>query len=372
MPATPRAGHPRSVAWRPNRPSVRVAVVAAVFLAPARCSAPVVPNDADPGADARAAAETSTTDTPSVRPDALADSSDVIAPADAPDTGWRREPSLPVPWQELAGAVIAGRIFVVGGFESIRPVTSVRVFDPSSGSWSSGPPLPTARHHIAVVALGGDLSALGGELGLSFTPDATCYVLRRGATSWTPIASLPAPRGAGVAGAIAGRIYVAAGVTSGGTLAARVAIYDPSADRWTEGAAIPTPREHLAGFVHGDRLFTVGGRRLSLTTNMATVEIYDPAMDRWVAGPAMPTPRGGLSADVLGGRAYAVGGEQPDRALDVVEVLDLSAMRWTTIAPVPTPRHGHLVAAAGVRIYVIGGADQPIFAAVNVVESYAP
>ena len=62
----------------------------------------------------------------------------------------------------------------------------------------------------------------------------------------------------------------------------------------------------------------------------------------------------------------------PIRALDTVEALDLTRGTWRTAAPIPTPRHGMGVAAAGGRIYVLGGADQPTFAAVSVVESYAP
>ncbi len=53
-------------------------------------------------------------------------------------------------------------------------------------------------------------------------------------------------------------------------------------------------------------------------------------------------------------------------------MLTLPDGSWMDFERVPTPRHGHAMAAANGRVYVIGGADEPIFAAVDVVESFAP
>lgn len=331
----------------------------------------------DEAVDARGdVVEAAIADVTDASPDALTDASeDAATDAAAPDVataGWRSHMLLPLPRQEIGVIAMGARIYVVGGFESGVPVANVRVYDASTDAWSEGPALPNARHHVALAAVGEDLYAIGGELGLDFRPDPSCYVLRAGATAWRAIASLPAARGAVVAGAIAGRIYAAGGMGPSGALPAPVLIYDPTTDRWREGAPITTPREHLAGFVYRDRLWTVGGRRVSLTTNTAIVEIYDPASDSWAPGPAMPTARGGLSVALLGDTAYAVGGEQPDRALDVVEALDLNAMTWRAVTPVPTPRHGHGAASALGRMYVVGGANRPIFAPVRVIESYAP
>jgi non-specific serine/threonine protein kinase len=149
-------------------------------------------------------------------------------------------------------------------------------------------------------------------------------------------------------------------------------VYDPALDTWSRAAPIPTPREHLAGFVHDGEVWALGGRALSLSSNFAVVEIYDPAANAWRTGPALTMPHGGFAAAVLDGVAYAVGGEEPARALDTAEALDLPDGAWRTIAPVPTPRHGHAMAAAAGRVWVIGGADAPIFAAVDAVESFAP
>jgi hypothetical protein len=296
--------------------------------------------------------------------------------ARAIDSPWRSGPALPVRLQEISAVTIDERIWVVGGFEPGGEVSTVRVLDPRDGTWSLGPPLPVARHHVQLATLDGDLYVLGGMETIRFTNVDDAWVLRRGASAWTPIAALPEDRGAGIAGVIDGRIYLAGGQGRGG-LSSRTLVYDPATDLWTVAASIPTPREHLAGFAYGGELWAIGGRALSLATAMDVVEIYDPRTDTWREGPRLGHTHGGFAAAMLedaiaGDLAIAVGGEQPDRALDVVEVLALPDGRWETIEPVPTRRHGHAMAAAAGRAWVIGGADAPIFSAVDAVESWAP
>lgn len=289
----------------------------------------------------------------------------------APASGWRTEPPVPEPIQEITGAVHEGRLWIAGGIDDAGGTSRVvRIFDPSTSSWSEGPLLPAPRHHAMLVSTGDALYLLGGMETLRFDPLDTAWVLRDGA--WSPIASLPEPRGAGTAGFVAGLIVIAGGNSGRGGLASSTLRYDPARDVWSTGTPIPTQREHTAGLVHDGELWVVAGRLNSLDTNQAAVEIYDPATDTWRTGPSIPTARGGHGVAVLDGIAYATGGEQPDRALDSVEALDLVTGAWSAVEPIPTPRHGHVALAAAGRIWIVGGGDRPIFAAVDVVESFAP
>lgn len=342
-------------------------VVSLLSLATWSACTPVAVHDAgEAGADA-GRAHASGLDVALGAPDASEPSPD----ASAPISRWRSEPPLPVPLQEISAITLDERIWVVGGFEPGGDVGTVRVLDPTTGAWSLGPSLPRPRHHVALAEVGGDLYVLGGMETSRFTHVDDAYVLRRGADAWSPIARLPEERAAAIAGVVGGRIHVVGGQGRGG-LARTTLTYDPVSDAWSIGASIPTPREHLAGFVYDAELWAVGGRRLSLSSNLDVVEIYDPATDAWRSGPSLVLPRGGFAAAVLDGVAYAVGGEQPDRALDEAEALALPAGTWTEIERVPTPRHGHAMAAAAGRVWIIGGADAPIFSAVPAVESLAP
>ncbi len=289
-----------------------------------------------------------------------------------PDGTWRTEASLPAPFQEISVVVHQGAIWLVGGFRGGTPVGEVWRYLPQSGSWEPGPALPAPRHHLSVVPFGDDLYAFGGYETLRFEPLDTAWVLRDGASTWTPVAPLPDDRGATAADRVGDVIVLAGGNGRRNTLAQRTLVYAPAEDRWSFGAPIPTPREHLAAEAHDGELWVLAGRENSLSSNRTEVEIYDPEADAWRPGPASPTPRGGFDVAVLDGFLYAVGGETPRRALDEVDRLRLATGVWEVVPPVPTPRHGHGVVAFEGRVWVVGGGDEPTFAAVAVVESFAP
>ena len=98
---------------------------------------------------------------------------------------------------------------------------------------------------------------------------------------------------------------------------------------WSEVAAMPTPRDHLAAVSDGHYFYAVGGRTLSADQNLGAVERYDPTDDHWDELPKMPTPRGGLGAAIVGTRLVTVGGEGPTSVFNTVEVA--------------RPRHQHMV-----------------------------
>lgn len=297
---------------------------------------------------------------------------DATSTNDAPaSSSWSSGPALPVALQEISAVTIDDRIWVVGGFEGTGEVSTVRVLDPTARTWSLGPPLPVARHHVQLATLDGDLYVLGGMETTRFTNVDDAWVLRSGASTWTEIAPLPEERGAGYGAEVDGRLYIVGGQGRGG-LSTSTLVYDPATDTWTTAAAIPTRREHLAGFVYGGEIWALGGRALSLGSAMDVVEIYDPATNTWRTGPSLTGTHGGFAAAVVGDVAVAVGGETPAVALDLAEAITLPDGSWRAIDPVPTPRHGHAMAAAAGRAWVIGGADAPIFAAVDAVESIAP
>lgn len=289
---------------------------------------------------------------------------------------WACETCLPTPLQEISAVELDGRIWVVGGFNGmLRVEARVRIFDPATNEWSDGPELPDTRHHVQLATFEGDFYVFGG-MRAGFEPLDTVYVLRSGASEWEQLGAMPSDRAAGVAGRIGDRIYIAGGQGDGRNDderlndAAPVFIFDPSDESWDVGAEIPSVREHCAGFVLNDELYVVGGRPLSLEPTYDTVEVYDPATNEWRSGPPMPTRHGGFAATVLDGVAYVSGGEERDQALTSFEAFD--GAEWTRLDDVPTPRHGHAMAALDGRVFVIGGADNPVFSAVDAVESFTP
>jgi N-acetylneuraminic acid mutarotase len=129
--------------------------------------------------------------------------------------------------------------------------------------------------------------------------------------------------------------------------------------RWSAGANLPTPREHLAAASDGRFLYAVGGRALSPDKNSPALERYDPATDRWQRLPDMPTARGGLGAAIADGHLIAVGGETSTDVLGEVESYNLATKNWSNAPSMRTPRHGIAVAAIDRSLYSLGGAPRP-------------
>jgi non-specific serine/threonine protein kinase len=268
---------------------------------------------------------------------------------------WRRIPDIPTGRSEVAATVFRNEVYVIGGFGGGRVV---EIYD--GQRWRRGPDLPLEVDHAMAASVpdgvvGAGVYVLGGNAG---APTARSFRLAPDATAWREIAAMPSPRSQGAAVAQGRFIYVVGGY-DGQRLAAPSFAYEADADRWRQVAAIPTPRDHLAAALVAGRVCAVGGRRLSLTANLATLECYDPGADRWETWPDAPTARGGVGAAAVGNRLVFVGGERPDGTYREVEILDADSARWTRGPDLPTPRHGIGVVAVGRTVYVMSGGPTP-------------
>jgi N-acetylneuraminic acid mutarotase len=97
---------------------------------------------------------------------------------DLVERAWSELPPLRQARGALAGAVIGGRLYALGGAGATSPTgfvdafATLEVYDFASETWSFGPDMPTPRHHFAAVELGGDLYAVGGRNADSLVLDA--------------------------------------------------------------------------------------------------------------------------------------------------------------------------------------------------------
>src|SRR5437016_10839441 len=108
--------------------------------------------------------------------------------------------------------------------------------------------------------------------------------------------------------AVRGKVYVVGGFQPGlPFITPAVEEYDPATDTWRERAPLPSGLHHAGIGVVNDRLYVIGGVRLSLFSIRSPVPSLDedaPVAHRWMARKPMPTaPR----APPVAGRA----GEPP-------------------------------------------------------------
>ena len=193
----------------------------------------------------------------------------------------------------------------------------------------------------------------------------------RAVAPWQRCASTPWPVQEVYGTVWRGRIVIAGGMAPGaGGLRGginpqdRTGIYDPAADRWTEGPKLPFPRHHPVLATAGDRGHAFGGFRV--TEAGGWVAIPDALVlegNAWRALPPMPRLQCETVAVTLGDRIHIASGRAPrgeanrewndqgDIALH--QVFDRG--RWTAAAPCPLARNSATGASIGGRFYLAGG-----------------
>ena len=146
----------------------------------------------------------------------------------------------------------------------------------------------------------------------------------------------------------------------------------PKGEKWTQKADMPTARSHLSTAVVNNIIYAVGGWsgagpafsccNVPLEC-LTTVEAYDPTMDKWTKKADIPTKRLWLSLSVVDGKIYAIGGQslverggrKIAKTVRAIEVYDTAADAWENLGDAPRARMRLSSVALNGKIYVIGG-----------------
>ena len=271
------------------------------------------------------------------------------APGAALSGTWHRIPSPPGgARQEVAAAVVGGKIYVAGGLVANGATARVEAYDPVAREWSRVAPLPIRLHHPMAVGYHGRLYVIGGiTTGLGGTDSARVFMLE--GDRWTEAPSMHHARGAGSAVVVGNRIVVAGGI-SGGREVAPVEIFDGKT--WRDGADMPSPLDHVGAATDGRYVYVAGGRRSG--SHFASFQRYDPVADAWQRLRSMPTARSGLGVAFAAGHVVVIGGEGP-RIFPEVEAFDVARGTWRRLPNMGVLRHGLGTIAIGTRVYTFVG-----------------
>jgi non-specific serine/threonine protein kinase len=285
------------------------------------------------------------------------DAAPVVATKLPADLAWQPVASPTFRRQYAASTAVDGKLWVFGGIGLKSSSTTSKVYDPATDSWTTGPGLPLPLHHMTAVTYKGEAVVIGGFVpGEELTSGQSdrVFALRGGA--WEELPKLNHARAAAAAAVVGDKIVVVGGQAKG-KLVPQTEVFD--GERWTDGAEIPTPREHLGAASDGRYLYAVGGRALSADQNTGTVERYDPDSDSWTKLEGMPKPSGSVGVAYAAGRVIAIGGEGTTSVSDAVQAYDIPKGSWSQLPSLPAARHGVAVAAIKDSLYAIGGATEP-------------
>jgi N-acetylneuraminic acid mutarotase len=278
---------------------------------------------------------------------------------------------MPTPRSEVAGVILDGKVYVIGGFvmpnNVIIPRKSdiVEVYDIKNKTWSSAASLPRKMDHVGAAVYNGKLYVVGGTS--DYIRSNKLFIYDPVSDKWTQGKPMPTARSALTTQVIDGILYAIGGQDFNGLQVNTSEAYDPKTDTWTSKAPMPTARHHLTSGVVDGKLYVFGGRTgysnsSSTYVNLNSNEMYDPISDTWTSKAPMPSNRSGLAAATSeDGKIYVFGGEDALTASAMIfdnnEKYDPKTDKWTSEAPMPTARHGLAAVFDNItkKIYVIGG-----------------
>ena len=131
------------------------------------------------------------------------------------------------------------------------------------------------------------------------------------------------------------------------------------AGRWVTRAALPIPRSEMAWATATQGHMHVVGGYGEGAVNRDYHHIYDPSANRWLDGAPLPRGANHVAVAADGGRVYAFGGfiEQNRRSDTNAYVYEIAANRWSPIAPLPRPRGAAAAVVLDGSVHLIGGAS---------------
>jgi uncharacterized protein YkwD len=272
---------------------------------------------------------------------------------------WASAAPLPAARSQLLAATDgSGRVYALGGQDATGGFsTEVDVYTPATGTWGSAAPLPQVPVVAAVSGADGKIYGLG-------EPN-TVNVYDPAADRWTTLTSDPVPGTLDeveVAGGPDGKIYVFGGQDATNfplTTLATVRVFDPAAaagQRWSTLPDMPIARAGGTAVLGPDgNIYLLGADGFG-GAPPARVDVFHPATDSWSQAPSIPYApfSGAAAATGADGRIYVVAATLP--GAPSVQTYQPSTGTWASAPDLLTPRTNLAVTAgADGTLYVLGG-----------------
>ncbi|MBN1220001.1 MAG: hypothetical protein JXM69_13825 [Anaerolineae bacterium] len=236
-----------------------------------------------------------------------------------------------------------------------------------SNRWSFQSPMPTHRAGLGVVALNGQIYAIGGVR----TNDRATRLLEiynPQTDTWSEGAAKPTATTNVSAAVIDDQIYVPGGCTNEGQAVDALEIYHSQTDTWTQGQPLPKARCGYGLAALADKLYLFGGWDGESFEN--TGWVYSVSDDAWeVLAAAMPEAKGFFGTASLDGKIYVVGGYDGQNEFAQTYIFDPDKGEWSEKTPLNEKRGGLGLVNAGKQLYAIGGGWDRI---ISTSEKYDP
>jgi hypothetical protein len=275
---------------------------------------------------------------------------------------WRA--AAPVPEALVGGraGVVDGKIYVMDGYLSYQ-------YDPASDTWTAKKPMPTPRILFGMAVWQDKIYVIGGGKGVdssnqrwSLLSDAV-EVYDPSTDSWQTKQPMPTARAYLQANVVNGQIYLVGGMSNKDSLKVNLnEVYNVANDSWSTATPVPYAVYSYTSAVCGDKIYIIGGQSLQAPIlNLNYAQIYDCANNSWSFSAPMPTTVMFAAACATTGeasprRVYVIGGATEGYAvLGDVQIYDPQNDKWTLGTSMPSVRHSLQLAVVNDKIYALGG-----------------
>ena len=286
---------------------------------------------------------------------------------------WEVVSQLPTGRSAFSTAVVDGKIYLIGGTllenESGGPfgLSTVEVYDPHNNSWKKVADMPTPRSHAGAAVVAGKIYVVGGLAATDRRMESTkilkvVEVYEPQTDTWERKQDMSQPRLSFGIGVVGREIYAMGGANffENQWRLDHVEVYDPDADVWHNRPSLLTRRDGFETAVVENSIYVIGGRGWpSIAQNgpyLATIDVYEPG-NRWRKKTDLPSLRYGFSAVVIADEIYLIGGLEGaalDQHVKTVESYHPKADMWRIRKPMPIGNTPFGVATVNQKIYILG------------------
>lgn len=230
---------------------------------------------------------------------------------------WSNIASMPTKRASVA-CELNGKIYCVGG-------GSVEVYDPGNNTYET-------KNPFSYAISTGRIANLNNTLYFSY-----CTTLCRYETvsdTWTSLPPMNTARSKHGMVASRGKVYVFGGY-DGSSFLRTGEVYNPATNKWSNIADMPIALYGMGAATDGDYIYAIGGSSTGLWSETRSVFLkYDPDIDTWSYVPEslyeILTPKMHSSAALVPNYGiFSVNGYDGDNSLNELEFLKIN---WTLIA----------------------------------------
>nr|KAG5711417.1 hypothetical protein BaRGS_025844 [Batillaria attramentaria] len=256
-----------------------------------------------------------------------------------------------------AMVALDGWLYVIGGYTTVRYLSSARKFNPVSRTWHEVAPMHLSRCYVCAAELLGHIYACGGFDGVNRHKSAERYIPAR--NQWHFIADMMTVRSDAGACGLNGKMYVAGGF-SGLECLNSAEMYDPDTDQWTVIEPMNFRRSGVTVVAFQNTFFAIGG--FNGVHRLDQVERYYPEQRAWLQVGAMQKGRSNFAAAVMDQRIFAIGGYDGLGTTGHVEWYDVDTDTWHETAPLRVGRSAAsactLVGLTNARYFTFYGKEE--------------